>query len=245
MEEEGVVHLARRMAFREIQLGEVVVVGLDVGTFGDRESHVGEDRGQLVPDLAQRMDAAGLSRRIAQRQGDVDGLGRKPRIERRRFQHVAPRGERLGDLVLGLVDRGALRLALVRRHLAERRKQGRDRALLAEGGDAHGFERGFVAGGGDLVEDGLFRALRGRTRSNPCSKFGCGCRRPKAVTSSEKPVISGWSGWVEPFGGGLAPSGIRGRLRDALKILVGRLCAVVLLVAQRPGARRWSAWTNP
>ena len=33
---------------REIELGEIVIVGLDVGTFGDREAHVGEDRGQFV-----------------------------------------------------------------------------------------------------------------------------------------------------------------------------------------------------
>ena len=80
----------------------------------------------------------------------------KPRIERGRFQHVAARGERLRDLVLGEVDGRALRLALVRRHLAERRQQRRDRALLAERRDAHGFERGFIAGGGDLCEDFLF-----------------------------------------------------------------------------------------
>ena len=61
--------------------------------------------------------------------------------------------KRLRDLVLGEVDRRALRLALVRRHLAERREQRGDRALLAERCDAHGFEGGFVAGGGDLGED--------------------------------------------------------------------------------------------
>ena len=62
VEIERVVHLARRMAFGEIQLGEVVVVGLDVRTFGDREAHVGEDRGELVDHLADRVDAAGFRR---------------------------------------------------------------------------------------------------------------------------------------------------------------------------------------
>ena len=52
IEEERVVHLPRRMAFREIQLGEVVVVGLDIGTFGDGKAHVGEDRGEFVDHLA-------------------------------------------------------------------------------------------------------------------------------------------------------------------------------------------------
>lgn len=180
MEEEGVVHLARGMAFRKIQLGEVVVVGLDIGAFGDRESHVGKDRGQLVPDLTQRMDAAGLSRRIAQRQGDVDGFRRKPRVERRRFQDVAPRGECLGDLVLGLVDRSALGLALVRRHLAERGKKCRDRPLLAERSDPHRFEGGLVAGGGDLVEDGCFEHCEVGHGQIPAAKFGwvVAARRP-------------------------------------------------------------------
>ena len=147
------MHLPRRMAFGEIQLGEIVVVGLDVRTFGDRKSHVGEDRGDFVQHLAERMDAALLGGRLAQRQRDVDGLGGKPRIERGGFQDVAARGQRLRDLVLGEIDRRALRLALVRRHLAERRQQRGDRALLAERGDAHGFKRGFIAGGGDVGED--------------------------------------------------------------------------------------------
>ena len=77
-----VVHFPRRMAFREIQLGEVVIVGLDVGTFRHREAHVGKDGGEFVDDLADRMHAAGFGRRLAHRQRDVDGLGGKPRIER-------------------------------------------------------------------------------------------------------------------------------------------------------------------
>ena len=74
LEEERVVHLARRMADGEIERGEIVVVGLDVRPFGDREAEVGEDRGDLVDDLADRMDAAGLERRRAHRQRDVDAL---------------------------------------------------------------------------------------------------------------------------------------------------------------------------
>ncbi len=141
------------MALGEIQFCEVVIVGLDIGTFGDRKSHVGEDRVDLLEHLAQRMDAAGFRRRLAQRQRDVDGLGSKPGIERRRLENVAARGERLGHLVLGEIDGGALRLAFVRRHLAEGCEQRGDRAFLAERCDAHGFEGCFIAGGGDLAED--------------------------------------------------------------------------------------------
>ena len=153
VEEERVVHLPRRMTLGEIQFCEVVVVGLDIGTFGDRKSHVGEDRVDLLEDLAQRMDAAGFRGRFAQRQRDVDGLGGEPGIERRRLENVAALGKRLRDLVLGEIDCGALRLAFVRRHFAEGREQCGDRALLAERCDAHGFEGCFIAGGGDLAED--------------------------------------------------------------------------------------------
>ena len=57
-EEERVMHFAGRMAFGEIQRGEIVIVGLDVRAFGDGETHIGKDRGDLVNDLADRMNAA-------------------------------------------------------------------------------------------------------------------------------------------------------------------------------------------
>ena len=153
IEEEGVVHLARRMPFGEIQPGEIVVVGLDVGALGHRESHVGEDGGEFVPHLAERMDAAGLRRRIAQRQRDVEGLGGEPGVEGRGLQNLAAGRERLVHRVLGAVDRRALGLALVRRHLAEGGQQCRDRALLAKRRHPHGFQRGFVGGGRDVGKD--------------------------------------------------------------------------------------------
>ena len=58
IEKERVVHLPRRMAFGKIQFGEIVIVGLDIGTFGDGKSHVSEDRVDLFEHLAERMDPA-------------------------------------------------------------------------------------------------------------------------------------------------------------------------------------------
>ena len=46
------------MAGREIQLGEVLDVVLDIRTLGDGEAHVAEDGDDLVHHLADRMDAA-------------------------------------------------------------------------------------------------------------------------------------------------------------------------------------------
>ena len=96
---EGVVHFPRRMAFREIQFGEVVVVGLDIGTFRHRETHVGEDGGELVGHLADRMHAAGFGRRLAHRQRDVDGsvLRRASSAGRR---GLLGGGDRGGDAIL-------------------------------------------------------------------------------------------------------------------------------------------------
>ena len=144
------MHLPRRMALGKVQLCEIVIVGLDIGTFGDRKSHVGEDDIDLFEHLAEGMDAALLGRAFTQGQRDVDGFRGKSRIERRGFQDVAACGERLRNLVLGEIDRSALRLAFLGRHLAERGEQRGDRAFLAERCDAHGFERGFVAGGCDI-----------------------------------------------------------------------------------------------
>src|SRR5882724_6173035 len=120
VEEKRVVHLPRRVAFGKIQFGEIVVVGLDIRAFGDRKSHIGEDRVDLLEDLAERMNAALFSWRFADGQRDVDGLGGKPCVKSRGFQDIAARRQRQRDVVSGEVDRSTLRLALVRRHLAER-----------------------------------------------------------------------------------------------------------------------------
>ena len=114
------MHRPRRMVFREIQLGEIVIVGLDVGTLGDGEAHVGEDRGELVDHLRDRMDAADLERRFAHRQRDVDALGVEALVERRALERVAARGERGIDAILEAVDERPLRFALLRRQRAER-----------------------------------------------------------------------------------------------------------------------------
>ena len=60
LEEERVVHLARGVTGREVELGEIVIVALDVRPFGDGKAHVGEYRHDLVHHLADRMNAAGV-----------------------------------------------------------------------------------------------------------------------------------------------------------------------------------------
>ena len=67
------------MIGRDVELGEIVIVELDIGAFGDREAEIGEDRTHFVEHLADRMDAAlGFGPRG---QGDVDALGGQARIQ--------------------------------------------------------------------------------------------------------------------------------------------------------------------
>ena len=154
---ESVVHLPGRMALGEIQLGEVVVVGLDVGTFRHRKAHVGEDGGKLVGHLADRMHAAGFGRRLAHRQRDVDGFAIESGVERAGAERVLGGGDGRADALLQSVDRRALHLALIRRHRAERLEQRRHRAALAERRHAHGFQPRFVLGRSDGREQLVFQ----------------------------------------------------------------------------------------
>ena len=108
------------MVFRKIELGEVVVVGLDIGSFGDGKTHIGENRGQFVDHLGDRMDATGLERRLAHRQRDVDGFGVQPRLERRGLERLSAGGERRVDAVFETVDQRPLAFTLLRRQRAQR-----------------------------------------------------------------------------------------------------------------------------
>ena len=131
-EEEGVVHLARRMAVGEIQRREIEIVGLDVGAFGDREAHVGEDRRDLVDHLADRMDAAACLPALPCT-GSVTSMRSRgeARIERQRLPArlrgaaIAPATASRRPLISGPAF-----LALLRRHRAERLQKLRDEPFL-------------------------------------------------------------------------------------------------------------------
>ena len=228
IEEERVVHFARRMAGGEIQLGEIVVVALDVRPFGDGKAHVGEDGGEFVHHLADGMDAAGLGGRVAHGQRHVHALGGEPRFEGGFLQHRAARVERLADIVLERVDGGAGALALVGRHLAERRQQGGDRALLAERRDAHGLERRFVACGGDRGKGfGLERVQIGHGAITGGGRAGF-CHGRAGLSRKAR-------------GGGEGANTRKARLAAGLRAKVSRACdQITRPSAARPWpARRW------
>ncbi len=88
VEVERVVLLPRRMLGRNVELGEVEIVRLDVRPFGDGEAHVGEDLDALVVDLADGMDAAVGDGAKANRQSDVGALAGEPLRQGLAFQRT-------------------------------------------------------------------------------------------------------------------------------------------------------------
>ena len=99
---ERVVILARRMFGRNVQRREVVEIGLDMGAFGDGETHLAEDCDHLVDGLADRVDTAfGLR---TSRQRNVDAVLGKAGIQRRGFENLFSRVNRGGDGVLDRVQ---------------------------------------------------------------------------------------------------------------------------------------------
>ena len=85
------------MLGRNVELGEVEIVRLDVRSFGDSEAHVGEDLDALVVDLAHGMDAAVGDGAEANRQRDVGALAGEALREDVAFQRTLARFERLAD----------------------------------------------------------------------------------------------------------------------------------------------------
>ncbi len=100
---ESVLHLARRMVGRDVQLGEIVIVIFHVRAFGDGKAQVGEDGGDFVQHLGDGMHAAGCSRaargRVTSRVSDL-----QPRVQRRVGQLGLARGDGFGDGVAQAVE---------------------------------------------------------------------------------------------------------------------------------------------
>ena len=135
-----VVVLPRRMFGRNVERGEIVEVGLDVGALGDREAHIGEDFRDLVGDLAHGMDAPLGERAFAHGERHVGALVRELLGGRGTRQFLPPRFERFADRCLQAVDDLAVSLAFIGGKRAERLHQLGDAAFLAECRDAHLFE---------------------------------------------------------------------------------------------------------
>ena len=126
---EGIVHLPRGMLRWDIERGEVVKIVLDVGSFHDREPHVGEDCDELVGHLRDGMDGSGdLGTRWL---GHIDHLRREAGIESVRFQFNAAGVDRREQFGLERIKLLAGRLAFVGVKSSQSFHQERDAALFA------------------------------------------------------------------------------------------------------------------
>ena len=118
----------------DVERVEIVPVGFDLRPFLHAEAKFGEDRGDLFRHLADWVDRAYDAG--AGRKSDVQPFGLQPLGQRGVGQRCLRRLDRGVQLILQGVQRGAGRLPLLRRHLAELAHPQADFALLAERGDA-------------------------------------------------------------------------------------------------------------
>ncbi len=145
--EERVMFLPRRMFGRNVQRIEIEPVAFDLRPFGDGKAHVGENDGDFLGHLTDRVDRA-LTARTA-RQGDIQPFGAQPLVQRRIGQPELPRTQGRVDFILQQVQRHPRRLPRLGRHLAQFAHLQADLALFAQGGDAQILQRRLVGGPGD------------------------------------------------------------------------------------------------
>ena len=147
---ERVMLLARRMLGRNVQFGEVEIVGLDVRPLGDRKTHVGEDFDHLVPDLGNGMDASIAEPALADRQRGVDEFGLQLFRQCPGRQRSLARLKRRRHGIAKRVDRLSVGSLLAGGQLAQLGHQLRHPALLAQRDNPHLLEPLEVRGARDL-----------------------------------------------------------------------------------------------
>jgi hypothetical protein len=131
-----------------------------------------------------------------------------------------------------------LRLALVRRHLAERGKKRRDRALLAERGDAHGFERRFVAGAAICSRMDFSSVARSDTVKSLLQE-AAGCGQPGGQRQAKRPSFQARRRRFEPFRPRRYQAKFDQRIAMTLKSCLAAMASFSPRLAAR--AARWSA----
>ena len=131
--EEGVLHIARRMVVGEVHGAVNVPVVFDLGSLGEGEAQSGEDVHDLVLDDGQRM---------ARSQGDGVRRARQIDIVRHRFLSGSGRLEfvdALGGARLEFIDSHAEFLLHLGRHGTEVIHESADFPFLAKILNAQGF----------------------------------------------------------------------------------------------------------
>jgi hypothetical protein len=128
---ERVLHRARGMRVGNVERGEIVPVVLDLGTRSDRETQIGEDLGELVHHLADRVDRAwrgGVDAGSVRSSVSLASCRSSATVRARPCARRAPSEMRLAQPV----DARPFDLALLRGHPAQRLHQLVEPALLAQ-----------------------------------------------------------------------------------------------------------------
>ena len=128
---ECVVHRARRMGLGNVERGEIVPVVLDFRTFGDGKAHIGEDFGQLVHHLADRVH------RPLRRSIGAGNVMSSRSVARRAFSTAVSsaaflRGKRIGYRFAQAIDQRTSYLPLFGRHAAHAFSAAPKRCLVCQ-----------------------------------------------------------------------------------------------------------------
>ena len=146
------------MIGRNIQSREVVPVFLDIGAFGDGETHLAKDGNHLFYGLADGVDGAGAY--PPRRQSYIDTLGFQLGINMGAFQGVFTGIDGRVDIAFERVQSLAGFFALIRRHGAQTLHHFGNPALLAERTDTRLFQRIQIGGGSHLTRDLRFYLVK-------------------------------------------------------------------------------------
>ena len=187
-------------SFGEVERGEIVVVGLDLGPLGDAEAELGEDLLDLVDHLGDRMDAAEGGR--AAGEGDVHRRRPPRRLLLGGEELGVELGEALLDRLLEPVDPLAIGAAVRRLDGLDAVEQRADDPLLAAdplhaqrlparavadlGGRALELRRVSRQRGDARGRGGLTGVAHGVSLPRP--RHSLGCRSARAPTWRSRPA---------------------------------------------------------
>ena len=131
---EGVLRITCRMILRNVQGFEIVVVGLDIRTLCDRESHADKNILDFIQNKIDRMLLA--NRNFSARHRDIEGLALELALEGNCLQTLLVLSQTCFNRRAELVDHLTERRTLLRSEAAHILHQSRDLALFAEIFDA-------------------------------------------------------------------------------------------------------------
>ena len=134
----------------DIQRVKVIPIGFNLRPFGDAKPHVGKDRCDLFCDLADRVDRSHGA--TTGWQCHIQPFTAQTFIQRRIGKRGFLGDQRAVNLILERIERGASRLAFLRRHFAQLAHLQADLTLFAKRLHTQLFKAVFITGVGDQLQ---------------------------------------------------------------------------------------------